>query len=587
MVLNSKKMHHILYYLPGKVGTLIRINRWREAPPYEHMLNQEFVCCLVSTVLNWEGLNPFGKSIHNYEYILVTPVLDWKDCEKVVRRNNISGQRFLNMSENDIQRFPTLRVPQIHQLCQEINKREEKRSFFQKRQQNQILPESSDYKPDDNMGWDSDEFTEDDDDYEDPDQEQGSEDGGDYESPNEDGEGRNSDNDYEPPPSNDEEAHQSMICAAKPISNDSDYADKRSTLTSGNHPPIPPQRPGSVPIPPAINKANIPNMFSNLSVNEDPGHSKDRGFSSPGYRAPMVDRSRKPTLDPSGSPHTDRDSPSLVKKSPFAEKLAMAGPPRLPFGNRPDPSSRMPKPTVPVDRSNSSLGRRQTSPRPSIPDRRLEEEEDSFPQRAFPRPVDASLNANTFPYRTPRPGPKPNFSGGNQLPLSNPESISPSGSLPPRFQQETKQSFSRGPSDSRPPLHLPVNKGRPILPAPQEQGLSREWYAGDIGRSEAESALRSINEDGTFLVRDSSRRSSEQPYVLMVLYRHKVYNIQIRYQEDTDVFLLGTGLRGKENFNSVTEIVEYHTQTPLLLIDGKDRSGGHRNQCVLIYPAGQ
>ncbi|XP_067852668.1 lymphocyte cytosolic protein 2a [Heptranchias perlo] len=515
-------------------------------------------------------------------------MLEWKDCEKVVRKNSISGQRFLNMSENDIQRFPTLRVPQIYQLCQEINKREEKRSFFQKRHQNQIIQESTDHRQEEDIGWDSDEFTEDDDDYEDPDQEQGSEeDDGDYESPNEDGEGRNSDNDYEPPPSNDEEAHQSKICAAKPISNDSDYADKRSTLKSGNHPPIPPQRPGSVPILPSGNKGNIANVFSNLSVNEDPGHSKDRGFSSPGYRAPMIDRSKKPTLDQSGAPYCERDSPSMVKKSPFQDKLAMAGPPRLPFGNRPDPSSWMPKPTVPVDRSNSTLGRRQTSPRPSLPDRRFEEEEENFSQRAFPRPVDSALNANTFPYRTPRPGPKPSFSGGNQLPLSNPESLSPSGSLPPRFQQETKQSFSRGPNDSRPPLPLPANKARSIMPAPQEQCLSRKWYAGDIGRSEAESALRSINEDGTFLVRDSSRRSSEQPYVLMVLYGYKVYNIPIRYLEDAEVYLLGTGLRGKENFNSVTEIVEYHTQAPLLLIDGKDRSGGQRNQCVLTSPAGE
>ncbi|GCB65195.1 hypothetical protein scyTo_0004732 [Scyliorhinus torazame] len=70
-------------------------------------------------------------------------MLDWKDCEKVVKKNSISGQRFLSMSENDIQRFPTLRVPQIHQLCQEINKRDGKRIFFQKRHQNQIIQEST------------------------------------------------------------------------------------------------------------------------------------------------------------------------------------------------------------------------------------------------------------------------------------------------------------------------------------------------------------------------------------------------------------------------------------------------------------
>ncbi|XP_069755028.1 lymphocyte cytosolic protein 2a isoform X2 [Narcine bancroftii] len=509
--------------------------------------------------------------------------LDWKDCEKVIKKNNINGQRFLNMSENDIQKFPTLRVPQIHQLCQEINKKEGIKSFFQKRNQNPIIQESSDYRHNDDIGWDSDEFTEDDDDYEDPDEDQSSgDDDGDYESPNEDGEGHNSDSDYEPPPSNDEEAHQSKIFAAKPISNDSDYADKRTTIKSGSHPPIPPQRPGSIPIMPAGNKGNIPSMFSNIPVSDDPGHNKDRGFSTPGYRAPKVDRSRKPLLDQPGSQQVERDSPSMVKKSPFPDKHPMSLP-RPPFGSRPDPSCRMPKPTVPVDRGNPSLGRRQTSPRPYLSDKIPEEEDDGFSSRSFPRPVDSALNANTFPYRASRPGPKPSFSGGNQLPLPHADS----GSLPPRFQQEAKPSSPRAPSDSRPPHPLPSNKVRPALTTPQEESLSREWYAGCINRSEAESALRSINKDGTFLVRNSSRRNSEHPFVLMVLYRDKVYNIQIRYQEDIAMYLLGTGLRGKENFNSVTELVEYHTQTSLMLIDGKDQRGGQRNQCTLIYPAAQ
>lgn len=53
-------------------------------------------------------------------------------------------------------------------------------------------------------------------------------------------------------------------------------------------------------------------------------------------------------------------------------------------------------------------------------------------------------------------------------------------------------------------------------------------------------------QDGTFLVRDSSRKTVTHPYVLMVLYRDKVYNIQIRYQEQEHLYLLGTSLKGKE-----------------------------------------
>lgn len=40
----------------------------------------------------------------------------------------------------------------------------------------------------------------------------------------------------------------------------------------------------------------------------------------------------------------------------------------------------------------------------------------------------------------------------------------------------------------------------------------------------------------------------------MVLYKDKVYNIQIRYQEESQVYLLGTGLRGKEVRNSSCKI---------------------------------
>ncbi|XP_074068544.1 lymphocyte cytosolic protein 2-like isoform X2 [Macrotis lagotis] len=37
--------------------------------------------------------------------------LNYKDCEKVVKKHHINGPRFLHLSENDIQKFPKLRVP--------------------------------------------------------------------------------------------------------------------------------------------------------------------------------------------------------------------------------------------------------------------------------------------------------------------------------------------------------------------------------------------------------------------------------------------------------------------------------------------
>lgn len=117
-----------------------------------------------------------------------------------------------------------------------------------------------------------------------------------------------------------------------------------------------------------------------------------------------------------------------------------------------------------------------------------------------------------------------------------------------------------------------------------EQDLNPEWYVGQVTRGQAEGCLRQVNMDGTFLVRDSSKRSSIQPYTLMVLYQDKVYNIQIRCEQND--FLLGTGLKVSETFPMVAHIIAHYRQKPLLLIDAKNRGSGQQSQCPLIYPAG-
>lgn len=53
-----------------------------------------------------------------------------------------------------------------------------------------------------------------------------------------------------------------------------------------------------------------------------------------------------------------------------------------------------------------------------------------------------------------------------------------------------------------------------------------------------------VSEDGAYLVRDSTRQLANQPFTLMVFYQDKVYNIQIRHQNQQ--FLLGTGLKVQE-----------------------------------------
>ncbi|VFV27019.1 cytokine-dependent hematopoietic [Lynx pardinus] len=110
------------------------------------------------------------------------------------------------------------------------------------------------------------------------------------------------------------------------------------------------------------------------------------------------------------------------------------------------------------------------------------------------------------------------------------------------------------------------------------------WYVGEHSRQAAEEALRRENKDGTFLVRDCSTKSRAEPYVLVVFYGNRVYNVKIRFLEKNQQFALGTGLRGDEKFNSVEDMIEHYKYFPIVLIDGKDKTGVRRVQCYLTQP---
>ncbi|XP_074865830.1 lymphocyte cytosolic protein 2 [Carettochelys insculpta] len=506
--------------------------------------------------------------------------LKYKDCEKVIRKHSISGQRFLNMSENDIQKFPKLSMPIVSKLSQEINRNEGRISFFPKRTQTQKFAENAGCCQEEEEGWSS--FEEDD--YESPDDEQENE--ADYESPTDEPEHES--DDYEPPPSNNDAAPHNVIFPAKSIPSNTDYIDRPTTARSSPQPPIPPQRPGPSPAqaPYAGRGAPMspyPPPPSNNDVN------RDRSAKPLKPLAPSIDRRTKPPLDHRPGPPFDSqaggkrgvfpDKPLTPQLRSLGEQLAKIQKPPIPTADK-------------YERGNPVLGKKPPPVKQGwVPERRHDEEDEPMSQRPVPQPSLSSFSSNTFPSRSVKPPPKHTSLGSKSMPGAYSESsnsISSSGSLPPRLQPgNINRDHSRGPADGRPPLPIP---NRQIVQPPSmgedefQDSLNTEWYVADISRQEAEAALRKINQDGTFLVRDSSRKTNTHPYVLMVLYNDKVYNIQIRYQEQNRVYLLGTGLKGKEDFSSVEDIIDYFQRTPLLLIDGKDR--GLRNQCKLTYSAG-
>ncbi|XP_022531812.2 lymphocyte cytosolic protein 2a isoform X1 [Astyanax mexicanus] len=467
-------------------------------------------------------------------------------CDKVIMKCNMNGQRFLNMTENDLQKFPNLYSPIISKICREINKKEEKRSIFPKRNPAPKFQETVEVGHDE-QGWDSEEFESDD--YESPDSHDEGGGSGDYESATE--AGGESDNDYEPPPSEpSDDLQHPHIRPSKPIGN-SEYIDRPGTSVK-SQPPVPPARPGPGPPLPTTGRPSIPGGFKRTD------HSPQRP-----QKPPPPDRSKKPStlergsnlMPVQGENFTSERNAPLPKRPGGVDKF-------------PDPQ-RMPKPPVPglggtgVRRAVSSVTPGHSYNSRHAPNPRLEFHDDSV------RP-----SSNTFPLHSRNPSPRPPLHGhGGQ-----PESIPHSGSLPLRLQEamNSNRGSSRG---------LPQQPMRP--PDPEifdEQGMDSAWYVGQVSRAQAEGNLRHVNRDGAFLVRDSSKGSAAQPYTLMVLFQGKVFNIQIRKEQHG--YILGTGLKSSERFTTVGDIIRQHTQMPLLLIDAKNRGSGQQNQCALTHPAG-
>ncbi|XP_035771453.1 lymphocyte cytosolic protein 2a [Neolamprologus brichardi] len=352
----------------------------------------------------------------------------------------------------------------------------------------------------------------------------------DYESPYSDDDG--SGGDYESPnddqdagndyePPPSEPAEDHKLCPPRPIG-DGDYIDNH--VSRGQPPAVSPRPPVSTP------PSRMP-----MDARRDP--SPHCGPRPPGKlppEPPQVFRNNKPGRGPGSNPSPIR-GPNNTRDRP-------GGQPWRPPQEDPPTFTKPPLPSTNINRSNSSA---RLSPS-SRTDRRAQ----------LP---DEVSNSNTFPLsKPPRPGP-PGPPAGDRT-----------GSLPHKLQP-------------------PMPSGRQsVRPPPSAAGYTQEldprWYVGKVTRGQAEGCLKRVCKDGAYLVRDSTRQQANQPFTLMVYYQDKVYNIQIRQQNQQ--FVLGTGLKVQESFPSVSDIISHYSQSPLLLIDAKNRSASQQNQCMLSDPAG-
>ncbi|XP_071313202.1 cytokine-dependent hematopoietic cell linker isoform X1 [Trachinotus anak] len=119
---------------------------------------------------------------------------------------------------------------------------------------------------------------------------------------------------------------------------------------------------------------------------------------------------------------------------------------------------------------------------------------------------------------------------------------------------------------------------------PTQTYCEEDWYVGACNRADAEHALHLVNKDGAFLVRDCSNNTNSEPLVLAVYHEKKVYNVKIRFMEGTRKYALGTGQRSKDMFDSVADIIKFHTIFPIIFISGRNIPGSkYPENCVLTY----
>ncbi|XP_041856509.1 B-cell linker protein [Melanotaenia boesemani] len=142
------------------------------------------------------------------------------------------------------------------------------------------------------------------------------------------------------------------------------------------------------------------------------------------------------------------------------------------------------------------------------------------------------------------------------------------------------------PTALKPPLPVNRKEAKPNPPNPsvadkfvggmrmakQPGNEDKEWFAGYCDRKTAEDLLEKVNKDGAFLIRHSSAQSTRQPYTLAVLYQQKVYNIPIRFMETQGYALGKEGKSNEEIFSSLDDMISYHKNNQLLLIDSRSQA---------------
>ncbi|XP_037322020.1 B-cell linker protein isoform X1 [Pungitius pungitius] len=463
-----------------------------------------------------------------------------QDCAATVNKLKMNGLRLLSLSDSDMSKFSLIHQPQLQKIVLDIKKNDGSLLNKLKRLKSKPSPKvpTRDYR---DTKRDEELSDMENDMYEDPRGDQ--------------------DDSYEPPPS-----HIAFTATPSASLAVGEYLDNRRKQ---------PIRPPRMPLSPGKRKQLPPEPTETTSDAED-YVSPNCSIDDDNYVEPEENPSPDPVVH--AGARAGKERPML--HTPLAER-----PPSPDFYEVPDKEEN--SLSLPASRACPIPTRHFLPPRPS-------------PRGNRERPPAIQEPAEDDEYEVCEPADnsrdKPADRPSLPRPLSRDRSPKPSKPVfkPREFESRTlpaKQSDQKPPPKAFtldmkwpkipfPPLTppKPANRGSVTVESgstdqDMDSDLSQKpWYASACDRRTADNVLCRSNKDGAFMVRKSSGQDAQQPYTLVVFYNSRVYNIPIRFIATTQHYALGREKRGEEHFSSVSQIIENHQRTPLVLIDSQSNA---------------
>ncbi|XP_055926421.1 uncharacterized protein LOC129958180 isoform X2 [Argiope bruennichi] len=97
----------------------------------------------------------------------------------------------------------------------------------------------------------------------------------------------------------------------------------------------------------------------------------------------------------------------------------------------------------------------------------------------------------------------------------------------------------------------------------EESTLQEYAWFHDVEAKEGQLRLLSVGQDGTFLIRPSSRPTEDIQNTMCILYNGKVRNLHIRRRDDGR-YVLGT--KANKSFSSIAEMIRHHQEIPVEIL---------------------